>query len=220
MNGHIVRALKTAVLAAGFAALTSLPAAAAGVPVTTVNPTLNPFAVDGHLQIVFTFSDASNEDVILSIPTLGPNPILDNHTTPLGTVVDLGNFTGNLTFELDNLFTGANYFSNALDIFGDYHVKLDSTYSDFGVGPLGATALANITALANQGYSIVFMAWEDHDLHSYNPSDWDYNDVIYAIAYKVNTHTLVPEPLTLSLFGAGLAGAAALRRRRKASKAA
>jgi hypothetical protein len=29
-----------------------------------------------------------------------------------------------------------------------------------------------------------------------------------------------PEPLTLSLFGAGLAGAAVLRRRRRASKAA
>jgi hypothetical protein len=80
--------------------------------------------------------------------------------------------------------------------------------------------LANIQALANQGYSIVFMAWEDHDLHSYHVSDWDYNDVIFALAYKVNQHSLVPEPLTLSLFGAGLVGAAALRRRRKASKTA
>ena len=61
------------------------------------------------------------------------------------------------------------------------------------------------------------MAWED--LKNGQGVDWDYNDVVYAIAYKVRTES-VPEPLTLSLFGAGLAGAAALRRRRKASKAA
>lgn len=225
MNGHIVAAVKAAVFGVAAAAFMAAPASAVptpghGLPFTSVNPALNPFAIDGHLQVVFTFSDASNEDVILTIPTLGPNPILDNHTTPVGTVVDLGNFTGNLTFQLHNNFTHADYFSNSLDAFGDYHAVLDPNYADFGVGPLSPAALASITALANQGYSITFMAWEDHDIHSYNPSDWDYNDVVYALAYKVNTHSLVPEPLTLSLFGAGLAGAAALRRRRKSSKTA
>jgi PEP-CTERM motif len=223
MKRNFVAALKTALFGVAAVAFMAVPASAVptpghGLPFTSVDPTLDPFSVDGHLQVVFTFSDASNEDVILTIPTLGPNPILDNHSTAVGAVVDLGNFTGNLTFELHNLFTNATYFSDSLDSFGDYHVVLDSNYADFGVGPLDATALANINALANQGYSIVFMAWEDHDVQSYHPSDWDYNDVIYALAYKVNTHSLVPEPLTLSLFGAGLAGAAALRRRRKASK--
>jgi len=225
MDRYFAGALKSVLFGVAAAALMVSPALAVktvghGLPFTSVDPTLNPFAVDGHLQVVFTFSDASNEDVILTIPTLGPNPILDNHNTPLGSVVDLGNFTGNLTFELHDLFTNSTYFSDSLDAFNDYHVVLDPNYADFGVGPLGATALANIQNLANQGYSITFMAWEDHDLHSYNPSDWDYNDVVFAIAYKVNQHSLVPEPLTLSLFGAGLVGAAALRRRRKASKTA
>ncbi|MND09799.1 PEP-CTERM motif protein [compost metagenome] len=43
-------------------------------------------------------------------------------------------------------------------------------------------------------------------------SDFDYNDLIFAFA---NTQlTQVPEPLTLSLFGAGLAGVAWVGRRR------
>jgi len=199
------------------AALAAAPALAG--PVTAVDPSLNPLSLDGHVQIVFTFSDASNEDLILTTPTLNGNPIIDNHTTPKGTVIDLGNFTGNLVFQLNNLKTGATYFSDALDGFGDYHVKLDANYADFGAPPLSGAALANITNLANQGYAIIFMAWEDHDKGTKYPgvkgSDFDYNDVIFAIAYKVNLHTIVPEPLTLSLFVGGVAGLAAVRRRKK-----
>ena len=224
--------LKSALFGIATAAIAAVPALAGpvpghGLPYTSVNPALNPFAVDGHVQIVFTFSDASDEDLILTMPTLNGNPIIDNKTTPKGTVVDLGNYTGNLVFKLQDLKTSATYYSNSLDIFGDYHVKLDANYADFGVGSLKGAALANVINLANLGYSIIFMAWEDRDSHScvwnFNhskcvaaPSDWDYNDVIYAIAYKVNVHN-APEPLTLSLFGAGLAGAAALRRRKKKS---
>jgi len=225
-----MRLLKSAIFGISAAALTALPALAGpvvghGLPITTVDPTLNPYAVDGHLQVVFTFSDAANEDLILTMPTLNGNPIIDNKLTPKGTVIDLGNFTGDLIFKLQDEQTLATYVSNGLDAYGDYHVKLDATYSDFGVGALKGVALANVTNLANEGYSIIFMAWEDHDKHSCywnaahtkcaaSPSDWDYNDVIYALAYKVNVHD-TPEPLTLSLFGAGLAGAAAMRRRKR-----
>jgi len=235
MSNYIVGGLKTALLSAALAVGCSATAIASptvyhGLPATTVDPTLAPpgLAIDGHLQVVFTFSDAANEDLILTIPSLASNPIIDNHTTPLGTVVDLGTFTNNVVFELQNLKTTSTYFSDALDSGHDYHVRLDANYTDFGVGALSGQALLNVNSLASQGYSIVFMAWEDHATNTHycdanghncvNGSDWDYNDVIYALAYKVNEHTLVPEPLTLSLFGAGLAGAAALRRRRKGSK--
>ena len=222
--------IKTATFAIA-AALATTPALAGpvpghGLPITTIDPTLNPFSVDGHIQIVYTFSDAANEDLILTLPTLNGNPIIDNKLTPKGTLIDLGNYTGNLTFKLQDLQTSATYYSDQLDAYGDYHVVLDTNYADFGVGSLKGSALANVTNLANLGYSIIFMAWEDHDSHTCywntahtkctaSHSDWDYNDVIYAIAYKVNEHN-VPEPLTLSLFGAGLAGAAATRRKRKA----
>jgi len=224
MSNYIVGGLKAALLSTALVAAFAAPAAAKsiyhGLPQTVVDPTLAPpgLAIDGHLQVVFTFSDASNEDLILTIPALASNPIIDNHTTPIGTIVDLGTFTNNVVFELQNEKTLANYFSDSLDAYGDYHVHLDANYADFGVGALSGAALTNVNNLASEGYSIIFMAWEDHDLKSYITSDWDYNDVIYALAYKVNEHNLVPEPLTLSLFGAGLAGAAAMRRRRKGAK--
>lgn len=57
------------------------------------------------------------------------------------------------------------------------------------------------------------------DLHDWN--DWDEQpDISFQLTCTTNCSadphgTPVPEPLTLSLFGAGLAGAAAIRRRKK-----
>jgi hypothetical protein len=50
-----------------------------------------------------------------------------------------------------------------------------------------------------------------------NPAD-NLGLILDDVSLSVSDRTAVPEPLTLSLFGAGLAGAAALRRR-KAKKA-
>jgi len=222
MSNYIVGGIKAALAAVALTAISAAPAMATATPVTTIDPALNPFTVDGHIQIVFTSKpqDAANTDLISTVPTLIPNPIINNHVTSTGAIIDLGNYTGNLEFQLHNTKTGSTYLSDALDGDGNYHVKFDTIYTDFGLGPLTGVALASVTTLATEGYSIVFMAWEDHGKHSYNPSDWDYNDVIYAVAYKANTHTVVPEPLTLSLFGAGIAGLASIRRRRKLAQQA
>ncbi len=73
------------------------------------------------------------------------------------------------------------------------------------------------TALAGLSGSITFIGWEAKNLAQ--GSDFDYNDLIFAFA-NTSTTTDVPDPLTLSLFGAGLAGAAWVgRRRSKKTKA-
>jgi hypothetical protein len=59
---------------------------------------------------------------------------------------------------------------------------------------------------------------------SYNGNSSNYTGLTPTVTFNLVkagtvTPTSVPEPLTLSLFGAGLAGAAAVRRRRKARQA-
>ncbi len=51
----------------------------------------------------------------------------------------------------------------------------------------------------------------------YDPSDWDFNNAIFAIdADNIGVPTdVVPEPATLTLLASGLGGLAALRRRRR-----
>jgi len=99
-----------------------------------------------------------------------------------------------------------NFTTNVADSDGNYHALITSVYSDFGLGALPGPAA---TALAALGGSITYVGWEDKTLAQ--GSDWDYNDLIFAFA---NTSVAVPEPLTLSLFGMGLAGAALVGRRR------
>lgn len=52
---------------------------------------------------------------------------------------------------------------------------------------------------------------------AYDPSDWDFNNAIFAIdADNIDVPTeVVPEPATLVLVASGLSGLAALRRRRR-----
>jgi hypothetical protein len=86
---------------------------------------------------------------------------------------------------------------------GRYHARVTTNFADFGVGPLPADAAASI-ALQPAG-PFIFVGFEDR-----RNGDYDFNDLIY---FFQPVTAEVPAPAGLALFGLGLLGLAALRRR-------
>ncbi len=66
------------------------------------------------------------------------------------------------------------------------------------------------------GTGTVLLGWEDVSMGVSSSSDYDYNDTLFLISNLDNPTNVVPEPLSMVLFGTGLAGMAGLRRRKVA----
>lgn len=123
----------------------------------------------------------------------GGGTIFDNFSTPPGTTVSLGSYAAGtvLTFGLAVLTTGETFYTGpgALNPDGVPHAIVDDMYA------------------ANTMY----VGFED----LFGGGDQDYNDLEFLFT---NVHG-VPEPMSLALLGAGLAGVAVARKRRTKSAA-
>jgi hypothetical protein len=209
--------LKKYFLTAGFGLLLSTAGALAG-PITSPPPILS--AV-GDVTAVYVFADAGDTSILSEVTPVAINQIFCNHTTGgcaannPGDMMDLGVQAGPMVFRLDDITIGNTFLTNAPDAAGNYHALITTNFSDFNVGALpggAGTTIANLIAL---GRSITYIGFEDRTA-AQPLGDFDYNDLIFAFANTVTAPpTGVPEPLTISLFGAGLAGAAWLGRRKK-----
>ena len=191
-----------------------LSAAAAQAAPITVKP--QDLSAIGNVTAIYVFADAGNTSILNELLPSNIPQIFCNHTTPgctganSGDTMALGLQNGVMRFSLANVDTGSIFYNDTADGDGNYHVKISTDYADFGQGALPGAADTVITNLINSGMSITFVGWED--LTAGQGSDFDYNDLIFAFA---NTTTRqVPEPFSLSLMGAGLAGAAWARRRK------
>jgi hypothetical protein len=210
--------LNRSIIAAGIGLLMSA-AAAQAAPITTPPPALNAF---GDITAVYIFANAADTSILNELTPDSIARIFCNHNDAgppactagaSGDTMDLGNQNGNMTFSLENVTRSTTFVSDVADSDGNYHAKVTTDYSEFGVGALPAAAAAALAGLSN----ITYIGWEDKNLAQ--GSDFDYNDLIFAFA-NTRITTQIPEPLTLSLFGAGLAGAALVgRRRSKKAKA-
>jgi PEP-CTERM motif len=190
-----------------------------GTPIT-VNPgALGAMGTDS--TAIYVFADASNTSQLV-LTGFGGNPIFTNNSgTPAGAEVDLGVLSGPQVFGLNNLTTGTDFLANVADSAGDYHAyytpdcvgssACNTEYQIFSEGNLDPAVAAAIDALP-AGTPVVLVGWED--LTAAQNSDFDYNDLIFAFT-NLNSPTSTPEPATLGLLGAGLAGMILARRRRK-----
>ena len=204
--------LNKSILGAGIGLLMSAATAQAG-PITTPPPALTAL---GNVTAVYIFANANDTSVLNETAPVPFPLIFCNHPTGTCTGNNAGDTknlfppsqSGAMIFSLNDLSSGSTFTSNAADSDGNYHVLITSVFADFGLGALPGPAA---TALAGLSGSITYVGWEDKTLSQ--GSDFDYNDLIFAFA---NTTTRkVPEPMTLSLMGAGVAGAAWARRRKK-----
>jgi hypothetical protein len=187
--------------------------AAQAAPITTPPPTLSAI---GNVTAVYVFANAANTSTLDELLPASFLQIFCNHpfggctgNNP-GDSAPLGVQSGDMRFGLNNKTTGSIFYSDTADSDGNYHVRISENYMDFGQGALPGGAQTVINGLISSGMTVTYVGWED--LNATQGSDFDYNDLIFAFA---NTTTRkVPEPLTLSLVGAGLAGAAWAKRRK------
>ncbi|HUK37451.1 MAG TPA: PEP-CTERM sorting domain-containing protein [Vicinamibacterales bacterium] len=202
-----------------------------GAPSTITNgSTCGLTASTTPINVMFVGFSAGDTDA-LRLPGVTPDPIFVNQgggATPIGTVVSLNVVPGNLAFELDDTTSGQTFtmatayansdassstvyhFANFTFTTGatdaDDEVLYDNTFP-------GATMTAGEFSFieANGGFAAwTFSGVEDRTVAT--TDDW--NDLVYAFENVAPTTTSVPEPLTLSVFGAGLAGLGWLRARR------
>jgi hypothetical protein len=205
-------------LAPGFGLLLSTVGAFAG-PITTPPPIIT--AV-GDVKAIYIFADAGDTSILNELTPRAISQIFCNHSTAGCTAASAGDTVnlfpppqnGPMTFSLVNTSTGLTFTTNLADADGNYHARITSNYADFGVGALPGGASSVIAGLLGLGNSITYIGFEDHSLAQVG-ADFDYNDLIFAFANTVTTPTAIPEPLTISLFGAGIVGAGWLSRRRK-----
>lgn len=182
---------------------------------------------------MFVGFSAADRD-LLSLPGVSPNPIFVNQgagASAIGATISLPVIVGGLNFVLTNetsgnAFTIGTPYTNT-DVPGSsvYHFA-DFTFTT-GANDAADEALYNAlfpsvqmtagefsTIESNGGFANwTFAAVEDRTVVTND----DWNDLIYAFQNVAPSVQGVPEPLTLSLFGAGLAGLSLVRRRRKAN---
>ena len=215
----------TVLFVAGSALIASVASATPTSPGTPLTVSPGSLSANGNVKAVFLYvaaADTSNLDFVGGVA----NPIFINKgpgANSPGDTVNLGTQSGTIEFTLNNLTAGTSYTNDLADLDGNYHafystnaITTNAATNDFNVN-FSQAAIDAVAALTGK---VTIVGFEDRNSgrapnYSGQPSDWDYNDLIYAFSATKLIPPHVPEPGAIALFGlgVGLAGVA-LRYRR------
>ena len=140
--------LNKSILAAGIGLLMSA-AAAQAAPITTPPPALSAF---GDITAVYIFANAADTSILSELTPESIDRIFCNHADAgppacaagaSGDTMSLGNQSGDMTFSLENVTRSTTYISDVADSDGNYHAKVTTDYSEFGVGALPPAAVVS-----------------------------------------------------------------------------
>ena len=212
MRKHSVRPLTT--LIAGFGALLAVgfSAGAQATPLATGDVLLG---LGNDVTAIYLGSNAGDTDVV---SLLGGATLFVNNgagATAVGSTVDLGTYAvgQTITFTMDNLTTATSFTDGqgALNPDGDVHALVTYDLAELLAMCNGSGCLSSDSiALANSlGPDTTFIGFED--LSAPQGSDFDYNDIVFAVQGAEDP--AVPTPSSLALLVPALLGFFLLRRR-------
>jgi hypothetical protein len=153
-------------------------------------------ASGGSVVVYFAGESAGFDSVLSLISPINVGPFFPNHSTPIGTALDLGTFDAGdvLRFRMDVLSTGQSFFTGPASGNPDNVIHVGH-----------AIWAADATIPVNG----VLVGFED----VLGGGDRDYNDNTFVFT-NVRSETVVPEPSAIILTAAGLTGLVLIRRRK------
>jgi len=135
---------------------------------------------------------------------------LDNHSSAVGASFDLGHVNaGDTLVFVMKIINGTGIVPNGSLVYSD--PALNGSYDGAGNNHIYSTAYTATSPILGNIPAGTYVGFEDLP---FTLSDFNYFDETYVIT-NVSTGTPVPEPSTLALIGAALAGLGALQLRKK-----